>query len=284
MLVPRITGSHRAAPATAPSYVGSTLDCSKIPGGHLITGAWDDFRLSTTGEQRYVYEFLCVGADGQRSASEVQLFKMVGAKLQYLMTLLHPTDDEHLDFIIATTDSVRIQFSVNRNPSGGPAGAVESMAWEFSDPNGGKGLGATVAQACLPKDLTATLTSAPRPNAPAWLLALRNRTSTACALEGFVQVGAQRNGATLATAAHTLSGPAGGVTKKPVAPIIVLAPGATASAILEQRPVSTAGSCPNADQLSVTLPNGVSLGQLKATVPACALVVHPLVGNGSGSD
>jgi hypothetical protein len=281
MLVqPQASAGRRAAPATAPAYTGSALDCSTVPGGRLVTGAWDDFRLST-GQQRYVYEFLCVGTDGQRSASEVQMFEQAGNTLRYVTTLLHPAANEHLDFITATTDSVRIQFSVNRSSPGGVAGAVESMAWEFSDPNGGKGLGAVVAEACLRKDVAATVV--PAAGSPAsWRLVLRNRTGAACALEGFPTVVALRNGAAAGSpAAHRLNGPAGGVRKALVPPIIVLTPGATAAAVLE---ASAGPSCPSADQLAVTLPNGVSLGELEASVPTCGLVVHPLVGNPAGSD
>jgi len=281
MLVPQVSDGRRAAPASPPTYFGSTLDCSKLPGGHLVTGAWDDFQLSNTGQQRYVYEFLCVGSDGQRSASEVQMFESAGGKLRYVMTLLRPNADEHLDFITATTDSVRIQYSVNRNPSGAPAGAVESMAWEFSDPNGGSGMGAVVAEPCLRKDLEASVIAAAGSSA-SWRLVLHNRTGVACALEGFPTVIAMRSGTALAgAAAHKLSGPAGGVRKGLVPPIIVLSPGATAAAVLES---SATPSCPTSDDVAVELPNGVSLGRLIAAVPACGLVVHPLVGNPSGSD
>lgn len=281
MLVPQASDGHRPAPASPPSYFGSALNCSALPDGRLATRAWDDLQLSNTGQQRYVYEFLCVGSNGQRSASEVQMFEVAGGKLRYVMTLLHAAADEHLDFLTATTDSVRIQYSVNRSSSGAPAGAVESMAWQFSDPNGGKGMGALVAEACLRKDLAATVLPAPG-NPASWRLVLHNRTGAACALEGFPAVVPMRNGTALdGSAAHTLNGPAGGVRKDLVPPIIVLSPGATAAAVVES---SATASCPSSDELAVQLPNGVALGRLRAAVPACGLVVHPLVGNPSGSD
>ncbi|MDQ1722784.1 MAG: hypothetical protein QOI26_2518 [Pseudonocardiales bacterium] len=285
MALPKASDNSLAgrAPADPPTHVGKTLDCSKIPGGHLVTGQWDDFTLST-GQAGYLYEFLCVGLNGQRSASEVQMFEQVGGRLRYVQTLLYSADDEHLDFMTAGMDSVRIQVSVNSSPLGGVPGAVVSTVWELSDRDGAAGFGAPVAEACVRKDLAATVTPVPDAAAPSWRLAMRNRTETACALEGFPQVRAQRNGATLTTALHTMSGTAGGVTKARVPPIIVLSPGATASAIIEQSSASAAGSCLHSDQLAVTLPNGVSLGQVPAELSGCGLAVHPLVGNARGSD
>ena len=89
-------------------------------------------------------------------------------------------------------------------------------------------------------------------------------------------VRAQRGGTTLATALPTLSGPAGGVTKQTVPPILVLPAGRTATRSSSRAP-SAAGTCQSSDQLAVTLPNGVSLGPLPARVSACGLLVHPLV-------
>ena len=285
MALPDASDSARATarPATSPVYFGKALDCSTIPGGHLITGQWDDYTLAT-GEAGYLYEFLCVGSNGQRSASEVQIFRQVSGRLQYLQTLLYPSANQHLDFMTGGAASVRLEVSDHGKPvGGGVPGTVISMAWDL-DSTGATGFGTPVAEACLRNDLSATVTPVPDAAAPSWLLAVRNSTELACALEGFPEVRAQRNGATLTTAVHTMSGTVGGVTKRPVPPIIVLSPGATASAIIEQSATSAAGACERSDQLAVTLPNGVSLGQVPAELSGCGLAVHPLVGNARGSD
>jgi len=266
-----------------PTHYGTALDCSTIAGGRLVTGHFDDVTLAT-GERAYLYEFLCVGRDGQRSASQVQLFRQVGNQLKYLQTLPHPSADEHLNFMTGGVDSVSIQVSVTSAPPGGVAGEVRSMNWQLSDPDSSHILAATVAEPCTRKDLTATVTVVPYAAASSWLLQLRNHTGTACALEGFPQVRALRAGAAQSAAAPTLRGVAGGVTKTPAPPIVVLSPGADASAIIEQGAGSAASSCPPSDHLDVTLPNGVSLGLLPAELPGCGLVVHPLVGNALGSD
>jgi hypothetical protein len=277
-------GGSRANASTTggqPAYVGKLLDCSTIPGGHLIIGQSDDFTLGA-GEQGYVYEFLCVGTNGQRSASEVQAFRQVGSALVYLRTLLAPSDGQHLDFMIGGLQSVRIQASDYGAPPGGVPGEVVAMSFDISDSGWGVST-AIVAEPCRRKDLTATVT--PKPHAiAAWLLRLRNHTGTACALEGFAQVRAQRDGVTVGTAVPTLSGTSGGVTTAPVPPIIVLAPAATASAIIEQTPVPSGRPCLQSDHLAVSLAHGVFLGALPAELFVCGLEVHPVVGNATGSD
>ena len=159
------------------------------------------------------------------------------------------------------------------------------MAWELNADGStdADGSGATVAEPCLREDLTPTITKLPDAGAPSWLLAMRNRSDTACALEGIPRVRAERDDASLATAALTMSGVTGGITQSPVPPIIVLPPQGTASAIIEQGAAAT-GKCELSDQVAVTLPNGVSLGRLPARLPGCGLVVHPLVGNARGTD
>jgi hypothetical protein len=277
-------GAAKAGPLNPPAYAGDGLDCAALPGGgRLATGQWDDYSLST-GEVGYLYEFLCVGQNGQRSASELQVFKLAGGTLQYKQTLLPASEDQHLDFLTVGADTVRIQASVQSASAGRVRGEVISTAWDLTDADPGDGQSFTVAGPCLRKDLTATVVEAPDAAAPSWRLILRNGARTACALEGYPQVQVQRAGASLTTAVLTLSGTAGGITTRPVPPIIVLSPGAAASAILEQSSASAAGSCQRSDRLAVTLPNGVSLGLLPAQLSACGLTVHPLVGNVRGSD
>ena len=289
--LPSDTAAAQSRPAQPPAYAGKGLNCSTIPGGKLMIGQSDHFLLSTDVEG-YLYEYLCVGPNGQRSGSEVQMFQLSRGAWRYVRTLAHPSDGEHLDAMSAGR-SAYIQFSVHR---GDVPGEIRATVEELSDPQTGRSQSQspswTVAEPCLREDLAVTVTPAPQAAAPSWLLSVRNqgrtdpvtgkRTERACALEGFAQVRAQRDGATLATAAPTLNGPAGGVRKQSTPPIIVLSPDATASAVIEQS-TQASGACLRSDRLAVTLPNGVSLGQVQAQLPGCALVVHPLVGNATGS-
>src|SRR4051812_28971330 len=79
--------SAKAAAPVNPTYAGKALDCATIRGSRLVTGQWDDY-LSPTGELNYVFEFLCVGLNGERSASELQIFRLVNGQLRYQRTLL----------------------------------------------------------------------------------------------------------------------------------------------------------------------------------------------------
>ncbi|MEO6502462.1 MAG: hypothetical protein ABIQ09_11185 [Jatrophihabitantaceae bacterium] len=280
-----------AAQVKPPAYAGKRLDCSMIPGSKLTVGQSDDFKLSSDVEG-YLFEYLCVGPDGQRSASEVQVFQRAAGAWRYVQTLPHPDAYEHLESMIAGSQ-VFLQFSTYR--PGGVLGEIRAVVVQLSDPTRAQSY--TVAAPCLLEHLEVKLTPVPDPAAPSWRLSLRNlggvdpvtgdRSQAACALEGFPQVGVQRDGATLTSATPTMYGPAGGVTRQQTPPIIVLTRGATASAVIEQSARSAAGSCPLSDQLAVMLPTGASLGELAylpAELSACALVVHPLVGNARGSD
>jgi len=291
MALPNASGqadAKAAAPQT-PTYAGNALDCASIRGSRLVTGQSDDY-VSPTGELNYIFEFLCVGLNGERSASELQVFQQVDGQLKYQRTLLSPAADEHLDFMTAGGNSARIQAVAHRQTPDRAAGSVLSTTWDLSLADPGAGNTFTVADPCGRADLDAGLTMSAALStlsggpAPAWRLTVHNTGSQACGLEGFPVVRAQRGSSTLATALPALSGPAGGVTKHAVPPILVLPAQGTATAIIEQSLTSTTGDCQSADRLMIALPNGASLGALSVRVPACGLVVHPLVDSPTGSD
>ena len=277
-----------AAPPQLPTYAGKALNCATIRGGRLVTGQWQSY-VTPTGELDYIFEFLCVGLNGERSASELQVFQLVENKLEYQRTLLSPAADEHLDFFVAGPTSARMQAVAHRRIPGRVADAVRSTTWDLTLADPGGGYSFTVADPCGRTDadpdltVTATLSVVPDAPAPAWRLTVRNTGSRACALEGFPTVRAQRGDATLATALPTLSGPVGGVTKRLVPPILVLPAQQTATAIIEQS-AAASGTCQSSDRLAVTLPDGASLSPLPVRVAACGLIVHPLVDSPSGSD
>ncbi len=202
---------------------------------------------------------------------------------------------------IAGIDAARRQSVTGRqNATGSATGAVRTGQPQSTAAGGpqlaprvpGAPLGTAQVAPCVRADLTATVTvvtpvtsSGPVQAGPAWLLSLTNRTSAPCALEGYPVVRPRRAGQPLGAAAvPTLRGAAGGVTNAVVPPIVVLKPGATAAALLERGLPAGGAGCQQSDQLAVTLPNGSSLGLVEASVPACGLVVHPLVGNPHGSD
>lgn len=284
-------GAPSDQPSVPPAPPSATpLDCSGIPGTHVISRAKASFLQSEAGEYRYVYEYLCVGANGQRSASAVQEFRSVGGQLVYLQTVVGQGEQRHVDFISGGIDSIQLQSTDYLSSITGRSGDIELTKVLLGDPSGGESSGpvTTVARVCRAGDLSATVRNIAAAdsvgNAAHSVLALRNRTASPCALEGYPSVVPQATGKAVGpAAAQSLNGPAGGVVKAQIPPIIALTPGGTASAIVETGATGP-GACPTVDHLKVTLPTGVSLGSVPAQLTACNLVVHPLVRNSSGTD
>jgi hypothetical protein len=270
-----------AVPSDPP--VPTDLPCTSIPGGHAVIGARTNFRLSSTGETLYVYEFLCVGDNGQRSGSEVQVFGRLAGSLHYLSTLIPASKDGHVDYLAALPNGVRIQGT---DQSAGPRpGDVVSISYTTSD--GGRTFsssGKLIARACTRPDLSVRVVTADGGvTGRHQVLQLTNLTSAPCGLEGFPTLVTSANGKPVGPVlTATLSGPAGGVTKAKIAPIVVLIPGGTAGAIIEL--TTEHPTCAQGNQLRITLPDGASLGPVLADLPTCGLQVHPLVGNPYGTD
>ncbi|HEX4728776.1 MAG TPA: DUF4232 domain-containing protein [Jatrophihabitans sp.] len=260
------------------------LPCTSIPGGHPVVGAHTSFTLTSTGESRYVYEFLCIGTNGTRSASELQVFQPApGGRLSYLSTMVPVGKDGHLEYLSAVPNGVRVQGT---DQSAGPRpGDVVSVTYTTAD--GGRSFTSTgklVAKACQKTDLSARVVTADGGvTGRHQVLQLTNLTVNPCGLEGYPSLVALVNGAPSGPMLNpTLSGPAGGVTSAKVPPIVVLIPGGTAAAIIELG--SAHPTCASANQVLVGLPNGPSLGTIPADLSTCGLDVHPLVDNPYGTD
>lgn len=255
------------------------LGCASLPAGRAQVGA--TALLTPTGATGavFVYEFRCVGANGQRSASEVQAFAMAGGALRRLATVLPVAANRHVDYLSGTTDQLTIQAS---DPS---TGEVGSTSYRIADAGRTFSIVGSrlVARGCQRADLTARVIAIDGlAGSQHHVLQLTNKSSSPCALEGFPKLvagsGGNQSGPGLD---HTLNGPAGGVLGASVPPIVVLIPGGTAGAILEYG--STHPNCAPTSQLAVTLPTGVSLGAVPATLSVCGMFVHPLVDNPYGT-
>lgn len=271
--------------ATAPGFAANPpaptdLGCASIPNGLVTVGAHTTFTLSTTGETRSVYEFYCVGSNGRRGASEVQVFGVQDGKLSYLSTLVPVSGAGHLDYLSSIPDGVTVQGT--DNSAGDRPGDLISVNYTTKD--GGRtftSVGKIVAKACQQADLTVRVVTADGGvTGQHQVLQLTNHTVYPCALEGFPELVATLDGRPVGSISPALSGPSGGVTKAKVAPIVNLIPGGTAGAIIEYATVHP--TCAPGNRLSVTLPTGVSLGSVPATLSPCGLFVHPLVDNAEG--
>jgi hypothetical protein len=115
-----------------------------------------------------------------------------------------------------------------------------------------------------------------------------NNGSTSCVLYGYPgAAGLNASGAQVVQAKRTLTGMMGGLAPGVTAlPRITLAPGQTASAVVEGTdvPSGTETSCPTYSSLLVTAPNAKVSVTIPFSLPGCSgLQVHPVVPGTSGS-
>lgn len=134
-----------------------------------------------------------------------------------------------------------------------------------------------VAGPCVQSGLRVTVAAvhpasqATRPGGSVAAIAVVNDTANLCAISGFPTVEAV-SGSVHIGAKQTLVGAGGGV-KSSAPPVVVLAPGGRATAILE----SANGSCATATALEVSLPKIGPVGRFGYPIGVCGLQVHPLV-------
>ena len=121
------------------------------------------------------------------------------------------------------------------------------------------------------------------------VLLFRNVGSTVCALHGYPGVaGLNSGGRQVTQARRTPSGYLGGLAfGQTTPPNVVLAPGQTASALVEGTdvPMGNEMSCPSYPSLLVTPPNTTSSVPVSASLPGCSgLAIHPVVPGTGGSE
>lgn len=116
---------------------------------------------------------------------------------------------------------------------------------------------------------------------------LFKNTSTTCTLTGYPGVaGLNSSGHQVVQAMRTLNGFMGGVPTGESPPIVTLAPGQVASAIVEGTdvPIGGAVACPSYPALLVTPPNTPQSVTLNTGLPGCSgIEVHPVVMGTSGT-
>jgi hypothetical protein len=115
-----------------------------------------------------------------------------------------------------------------------------------------------------------------------------NTGTSTCSLSGYPGVAAlDSTGQQVAQAQRTPSGYLGGMhTGSTTPPVVDLAPGAVASALVEGTdvPVGSASSCPTYPALLVTPPTSTLSARLTVSLPGCsAIEVHPVVSGTTGT-
>jgi hypothetical protein len=118
-------------------------------------------------------------------------------------------------------------------------------------------------------------------------LLFRNTGTTPCRLTGYPGVAGLTNGSAQTRATATPSGFLGGLPPGTSSlPVIELAPGEVASALVEgtDLPTGTATTCPSLTTLVVTPPNARQASRLPTGLPDCTgLAVHPVVPGTNGT-
>jgi len=175
-----------------------------------------------------------------------------------------------------TSGSVAATAGPTGDPTRGPTGSAAS---------GGNPSAATVHMCTAAHTaISATGRSAA---AGHWSLVvlLRNTGSSTCRMQGYPGVdGLDENGNRGGGARQTPSGYMGGLTETGDLPVVDLAPGTTASALVEGASVPSGEvPCQNYQGLLVTSPDGDTWTKLEGPFAACdGLQVHPVVPGTSG--
>lgn len=116
---------------------------------------------------------------------------------------------------------------------------------------------------------------------------LFKNTSATCTITGYPGVaGLNSSGQQVVQAIRALNGFMGGVPTGESPPIVTLAPGQVASAIVEgtDTPIGTEVTCPSYPAILVTPPNTRQAVTVKTGLPGCSTIeVHPVVTGTSGT-
>lgn len=280
-------GSSTPLAAPTPPFP-KDLDCSSIGDGRPSIGAWAADPATPNSNGLLFYEFRCVGPSGQRLASEVQEFRRTGSSLAYVQTLLPLGLNQHVDFI-TIEGAVLIQSA---NVSGADMGDVVQRTYTLDSGPGYRVTSKLIARACTGKDLTVAASTVAEIRATSGtvvaahaLLRFTNHSYRPCAIEGYPAVRSLVGSRAVGPPADTtLRGRGGGVRNGVVPPIVLLAPGSTAGAIVELGEWTGSSQCGSADHLAVSLPNGTVLPPVGLSPGSCAVSAHPVVDSPLGSD
>ena len=289
----RSLANGQATASVALPYPAPALDCSGVPNGVVSTGLIAELADEGAYPARAV-EFRCVGANGARSASQVEVFELMPGGWTRFATLIGQDEQRHVASMTTASGGVRIEFSQYGPAAGSQQGEVLAAtfpgpaAFALSQPTP-----TLVATPCTAAAISVSLktggliASDDTPVLRAGILEFRNHSLRACAIEGYPTVTSSADGDLVGPADQTLRGPAGGVTASAAPPVVVLQPGSTVSAMLEPVECGPLALCTGADQISVGLPDGEHLATL-AIPPSVAgagiPLLHPVVPGTTGSD
>jgi len=282
------TASGKASLPQLAVGIPTDVTCDQASGSRIGIVQGPDLRINNTGEVLSIFEIYCSSPDGQRTGSQVEVYRTVDGVRQLLATPIAQARQLHLDFITVEGQTMIVRASSwSPEPIAGQRigrGAVSD--YPFSTTNAQTftaGPPTLVAASCTQTDLTVSVVAGPGVRQTSGLIRFVNKAAQPCAIEGFPSVSVAGRTAAVPLP-QILRGPVGGVRQAAVPPIVVLAPGGTATAIIESSAQNTEASCVNSQQLLIALPAGGHVATVPLSMNLCGAKVHPVVEGFSGSD
>jgi hypothetical protein len=282
-------GGSGRPPNSSPTVPLPTITCLAGQFGTVYVGG--ALTIAATAEKLGISNGFCVTPGGVRAGSEVLVYREAGDSVMPVATLIRPAQQLDVDYLSVSGESVTVTASVHRPQAvlgaTRPVASGSVVAITFVTKDNGQTFAVAapatlVALPCARDDLTVSVNSEGT-GGPSRVQFL-NASTAPCAIEGYPGVRPQRGSTLLPEALHTMVGSGGGVTKVPAPPIVVLAPGDTASAIIDAADPSAAPCAQPPDRLDISLPATGRVAVLPFAGGACRLQVHPIVAGISGTD
>ena len=311
IVVAAVVNSHRAAdskakqptvvptsssPTPGPSPVTpASLLCDESPGQGITEDAHVPFSVGTH-HGLFVVSLRCTDTAGERNPSLVRVVDSDDDR-RVVATLIRPQQGLHVASVTVTGGTITISAADNAPVQPGDRNAAADFGsvfdWTFHTSSGTTYTSdrpRRVAFACQPSDVAYTL----QPGAPtrgtavpsSVLLHLRNTGGRSCSVEGYPSIRASTDTGGGLPAHPSLFGPSGGVRSDSAPPVIVLAPHALATSVIDSYPQSASGGatiCSTLTRLQVGLPAGEQLGASPVRLYVCDFQVHPLVSGSTGT-
>ncbi|HEY2042218.1 MAG TPA: DUF4232 domain-containing protein [Jatrophihabitans sp.] len=274
---------------------------SKCPVGQRSSATAAPLNSPDSSAPTSVVTAECLLPSGERTGSEVSVYRTVAGQAQLVAPLIRRTDQLDVDYVALDGNQIKIQ-GVSHKPglAGVPVGSIVDV--RFATTKGRTFIrtnptDSVVALPCTTSDLKVSVTKGPAATVQGQqvdsaIISLQNTTVNPCALEGYPTVVPLGPGLKPTPANTTLHGALGGVTRSTEVPIVQLTPNGLASAMLEAGAADTSNgstSCSAATGLRIGLPGPAGLtkaselGTFGFRIGTCDLQVHPFVGGTTGS-
>jgi hypothetical protein len=283
------TDERRTVP-TVPAPSPAALGC--VGGAGLAVVAQPAVAVISDGPtQVWLVAWKCTDPTGSIYPSLVRLVDVSAAgDVRVRATLVGTENDFHLTGVQVRQATVSLTGLLGYHPgrhccrNRPPAGSM--VHWLFDADNPMPAYRTVVwAGPCRNTSVAFTFdprTADARGTTSSGVVAVTNRSRTACAVQGYLAVQAGAAGPSQVTARAELSGPTTGSGPADGPPVVVLGTGQTATAVLDSAERTPAGGmvlCETLNQLRVSLPEQPGPARLAVRLRACDLQVHPLLGS-----